>query len=67
MNIISTLGFHDAENEKLRDRFRNELRAEIKTGLEAYNRGDYAPLDIEALRKDLREIVQSKKRKGERG
>ena len=48
------------EHDEVRQMRLKELRAEIQIGLDAYNRGDYAPLDIDALKKDLRKKVRSK-------
>jgi len=49
------------EQDELRQIRLTELRGEIQTGLEAYNRGDYASLNIKALKGDLRKKTRQKK------
>jgi antitoxin ParD1/3/4 len=49
------------EHDEFRQSRLTELRAEIQIGLDAYNQADYAPLDINSLKSDLRKNVLSKK------
>lgn len=49
------------EQDELRQIRLTKLRAEINTGLEAYNRGDYVPLDFSSSKSNLRKNSQLKK------